>query len=69
MDALWEHRTNVTQRENRHMLRDEITVIFKRRLFLFARQLRAINDTCSVGDVRLKASIESVDFTVSTRPI
>lgn len=39
---------SVPRENKRHMLRDEITVIFKRRLFLFARQLGAINDTCSV---------------------
>jgi hypothetical protein len=56
-------------RENkRHMLRDEITVIFKRRLFLFARQLGAISDTCSVQDVRFR-SIELVGYAVSVNKL
>lgn len=46
-----------TKRKRSSHVEDEITVIFKRRLFLFTRQLGAINDTCSVRDARLRLGL------------
>lgn len=41
---------------------DEITDIFTRRLFLFARQLGPIRATCCRDDARLRSLIELVDL-------
>lgn len=68
--SLWEYQTGEYQialQWKHHMLWDEITVIFKRWLFLFACQLRAINATCSARDTRLRRLFSSLILLVSTQ--